>query len=119
VGISFGLDRIYLVLEELGLFPKTIDQSVQVLFVNFGAAEALAALRLAGSLRAKGITTDLYPTDAKIQKQMKHANNRNIPYVILLGEQELANESFVVKDMEKGDQKTYSWADIGTFANLL
>jgi histidyl-tRNA synthetase len=50
---------------------------------------------------------------------MKHANNRNIPYVILLGEQELANESFVVKDMEKGDQKTYSWADIGTFANLL
>jgi histidyl-tRNA synthetase len=63
VGISFGLDRIYLVLEELGLFPKTIDQSVQVLFVNFGAAEALAALRLAGSLRAKGITTDLYPTD--------------------------------------------------------
>ena len=119
VGISFGLDRIYLVLEELGLFPKTIDQSVQVLFVNFGAAEALAALRLAGSLRSKGIKTDLYPTDTKIQKQMKHANNRNIPYVILLGEQELVNESFVVKDMEKGDQKTYSWADIDSFANLL
>ncbi len=104
VGISFGLDRIYLVLEELGLFPKTVDLSVQVLFVNFGAEEALSALRLASLLRSKGIKTDLYPTDAKIQKQMKHANNRNIPYVILLGEQELANESFVVKDMEKGQQ---------------
>jgi histidyl-tRNA synthetase len=119
VGISFGLDRIYLVLEELGLFPKKVDQSVQVLFVNFGTEEALAALRLAGSLRSKGIKTDVYPTDTKIQKQMKHANNRNIPYVVLLGEQELANKSFVVKDMEKGEQKTYSWSDIDTFANLL
>ena len=119
VGISFGLDRIYLVLEELGLFPKTINRSVQVLFVNFGIEEALAALRLVGSLRSKGIKTDLYPSDAKIQKQMKHANNRNIPFVILVGEQELANKSFVVKDMEKGDQKTYSWSDIDAFANLL
>lgn len=119
VGISFGLDRIYLVLEELGLFPKTVEQSVQVLFINFGTQEALAALRLAGALRSKGIKTDLYPTSAKIQKQMKHANNRNIPYVILLGEQELESKSFVVKDMEKGDQKTYSWNDIESFATLL
>ncbi|NNE02790.1 MAG: histidine--tRNA ligase, partial [Eudoraea sp.] len=119
VGISFGLDRIYLVLEELGLFPKAVEQSVQVLFINFGTEEALAALKLVGLLRSKGIKTDLYPTSAKIQKQMKHANNRNIPYVILLGEQELESKSFVVKDMEKGDQITYSWSDIDSFATLL
>ncbi|MBT8263810.1 MAG: ATP phosphoribosyltransferase regulatory subunit, partial [Muriicola sp.] len=119
VGISFGLDRIYLVLEELGLFPKAVEQSVQVLFINFGTEEALAALRLVGLLRSKGIKTDLYPTSAKIQKQMKHANNRNIPYVILLGEQELESKSFVVKDMEKGDQITYSWSDIDSFATFL
>src|SRR5690606_2066651 len=99
VGISFGLDRIYLVLEELDLFPEAIDRSLQVLCVNFGGQEALAALKLVNRLRSAGVKSDLYPSNAKMQKQMKYANNRNVPYVILIGEQELAANSFVVKDM--------------------
>ena len=110
VGISFGLDRIYLVLEELGLFPETIDQSLQVLCVNFGDREVKASLKLVNRLRREGVKCDLYPSNAKMQKQMKYANNRNVPYVVLIGEQELANNSFVVKDMLKGGQETYSLA---------
>ena len=119
VGISFGLDRIYLVLEELGLFPEAIDQSLEVLCVNFGEKEALAALRLISQLRKSGIKSDLYPSDAKMQKQMKYANNRNVPYVILIGEQELNDDSFVVKNMEKGSQKTYSLSNVEAFISDL
>lgn len=85
VGISFGLDRIYLVLEELGLFPERIDQSLQVLCLNFGDKEGLAALKLVSALRKNGIKADVYPSNAKIQKQFKYANNRNVPYVVLIG----------------------------------
>ncbi|MBT8284799.1 MAG: histidine--tRNA ligase [Flavobacteriaceae bacterium] len=119
VGISFGLDRIYLVMEELGLFPETIDQSVQVLFANFGNQEALAALPLLRVLRKNGVKTDLYPTDTKLQKQLKYANNRNIPYVVLLGKDELEQQSVVVKDMARGSQQTYSWKDLQQFADSL
>ena len=108
VGISFGLDRIYLVLEELGLFPKAIDQSLAVLCLNFGEKEALASLKLVNTLRKSGVKADLYPSKTKIQKQFKYANNRNVPFVIILGEQELADNSFVVKNMISGAQKTYS-----------
>ncbi|NNJ89123.1 MAG: histidine--tRNA ligase, partial [Eudoraea sp.] len=119
VGISFGLDRIYLVLEELGLFPETIDQSVQVLFVNFGKKEAMAALPLIRILRKSGIRTDLYPAEAKMQKQFKYANNRNIPYVVLLGKDELEKQTFVVKDMAEGSQKSYSWKEMEQFIEVL
>ncbi len=105
VGISFGLDRIYLVMEELGLFPEAIDRSLEVLCINFGETEAMAALKLVTSLRAAGIKADLYPSAAKMQKQMKYANNRNVPFVILLGEKELADGSCVLKNMANGDQK--------------
>jgi len=115
VGISFGLDRIYLVLEELGLFPGAIDRSLEVLCTNFGNKEALAALGLIKKLREAGVKSDLYPSSAKMQKQMKYANNRNVPYVILIGEQELKDNSFVVKDMEKGSQKTYDLDNIEAF----
>lgn len=108
VGISFGLDRIYLVLEELGLFPESVDQSLDVLCLNFGDNEALAALKLVNSLRKSGIKADLYPSNTKIQKQFKYANNRNVPYVILLGAEELKNDSFVVKNMARGEQQSYS-----------
>ncbi len=108
VGISFGLDRIYLVLEELNLFPPAIDQSLEVLCVNFGSKEALAALQLVTKLRKSGVKADLYPSAAKMQKQMKYANNRNVPYVILIGEKELENASFVVKNMKEGTQKEYN-----------
>lgn len=115
VGISFGLDRIYLVLEELDLFPKTLEQYLQVLCLNFGKKEAMASLKLIGTLRGSGIKADLYPTDAKIQKQFKYANNRNVPFVILIGEKELLEHVFVVKNMASGDQKTFSLDSIEDF----
>jgi histidyl-tRNA synthetase len=119
VGISFGLDRIYLVLEALGLFPESIERSLDVLCVNFGQKEATAALKLVGIIRNSGRKADLYPTDAKMQKQMKYAHNRKVPYVILIGEEELAKGSFVVKDMKAGSQTTYSLDRPEAFIELL
>ncbi|MFK7812315.1 MAG: histidine--tRNA ligase [Maribacter sp.] len=115
VGISFGLDRIYLVLEELGLFPDTIEQSLDVLCVNFGEQEALQALKLTMQLRASGLRADIYPSDVNMKKQMKYANNRNVPYVILLGAQELKDKTFVVKNMANGEQKMYPLDKVQTF----
>ncbi len=119
VGISFGLDRIYLVLEELGLFPNTIEQSLDVLCVNFGEQEALEALRITKQLRAAGVRADIYPSDVKVQKQMKFANNRKVPFVILLGAQELKDKTFVVKNMANGEQKTYNLNDVSAFISKL
>lgn len=119
VGISFGLDRIYLVLEELGRFPESIDRSLQVLCLNFGEHEALAALKLVTALRREGIKADVYPSKAKIQKQFKYANNRNVPYVVLIGDQELKENTFVVKHMESGEQQTYALDAAGDFAASL
>ena len=119
VGISFGLDRIYLVLEELNLFPEAIKQSLDVLCLNFGDKEALAALKLITQLRKSGVKADIYPSNAKMQKQFKYANNRKVPFVILLGDSELANNSFVVKNMEEGSQKEYSLHKIEDFINYL
>ena len=119
VGISFGLDRIYLVLEELDLFPEAIDRSLQVLCVNFGEKEAMAALKLVSQLRKSGVKADIYPSSAKMQKQMKYANNRNVPYVVLIGEQELDNNSFVVKNMKEGTQEKYSLNKVLDFVNYL
>ena len=115
VGISFGLDRIYLVLEELNLFPEEVSKSLEVLFVNFGEKEALASLKLISQLRKSGVKADLYPLDAKMQKQMKYANKRNVPYVVLIGEQELVENTFVVKNMSEGSQKTYGINDLNQF----
>lgn len=119
VGISFGLDRMYLVLEELNLFPPAVAKSLDVLCLNFGPKEALASLKLVTVLRKKGVLSDLYPSDAKIQKQFKYANNRKVPYVILLGIEELKDDSFTVKHMESGNQTTYSLSDIDSFIESL
>tara|TARA_R110002012_G_scaffold42418_8_gene115456 strand:- start:6273 stop:7991 length:1719 start_codon:yes stop_codon:yes gene_type:complete len=107
VGISFGLDRIYLVLEELNLFPDSLDSSLDVLCLNFGKREGMAALKLVSGLRKQGLRADLYPTDTKVQKQFKYADKRGVPYVILLGDQELTDGKFVAKNMKTGDQKDY------------
>lgn len=115
VGISFGLDRIYLVLEELNLFPEEINKSLEILCVNFGDNEAFAALELVTELRKNGVKADVYPSAVKMQKQMKYANKRNVPYVVLIGEQELFNGDFVVKNMEKGDQQTYKLSNVSEF----
>ena len=119
VGISFGLDRIYLVLEELELFPEAIDQTLDVLCINFGQQEALQSLKLVNKLRSSGIKADLYPQKAKMQKQMKYANNRQVPYVVMIGEEELNQGVFVVKDMVKGTQKTYQLQDPELFLSEL
>lgn len=119
VGISFGLDRIYLVLEELNLFPQSVDKTLDVLCLNFGPKEALASLKLVTVLRKKGVCADLYPSDVKIQKQFKYANNRNVPYVILLGAEELEGNSFIVKHMESGDQTSYSLSEVAKFVETL
>lgn len=119
VGISFGLDRIYLVLEELNLFPEAIDQSLQVLCVNFGEKEAYASLKLVTKLRKLGVKADVYPSDVKMQKQMKYANNRNVPFVILIGAQELESNSFVVKNMTEGSQQEYNLSQPEDFINAL
>jgi histidyl-tRNA synthetase len=108
VGISFGLDRIYLVLEELGLFPKTITKSVDVLFINFGDKEVLFSLKAIKELREKGINSELYPEAAKMKKQMNYANRRNIPFVVLVGEQEMNTNSYTLKEMATGKQQNVS-----------
>lgn len=104
VGISFGLDRIYLVLEELNLFPKTISESTKVLFINFGDKEALSCLNMIKQLRAHDISAELYPEASKMKKQMNYANKREIPFVVLVGEEELNTNTFTVKNMAEGTQ---------------
>ncbi|WP_282070410.1 histidine--tRNA ligase [Olleya namhaensis] len=110
VGISFGLDRIYLVLEELGLFPETITKSTEVIFINFGDNEALFCLKAVKALREAGINAELYPdkiTNGKhMKKQMNYGNKRNIPFVVLVGEEELKNSQFTLKNMVSGTQDT-------------
>ena len=112
VGISFGLDRIYLVLEELGLFPEEATKGVQVLFINFGQKEALYAMQAIKALRAQGIAAELYPDMAKMKKQMTHANRRAIPFVILAGDQEVADNTYTLKDMVAGTQNTVTLEEL-------
>ncbi|WP_424494155.1 histidine--tRNA ligase [Salinimicrobium sp. GXAS 041] len=108
VGISFGLDRIYLVLEELELFPETVAQNTKVLFINFGEKEALYALKAVKKLRTLGITSEIYPDSAKMKKQMTYANRRDIPFVVLAGAEEMEQEKFTLKNMKSGEQFTVS-----------
>ncbi|MCT4629081.1 histidine--tRNA ligase [Winogradskyella sp.] len=112
VGISFGLDRIYLVLEELNLFPETITDATKVLFINFGKNEALACLKAVTALRQQGIKAELYPDSAKMKKQMTYANRRGIPFVVLVGEEELNSGMFTLKNMTSGEQKKLQLKDL-------
>lgn len=105
IGISFGLDRIYLVLEELNLFPNTVLESTKVLFINFGNNEALACLKAIKQLRENNIKAELYPESAKMKKQMAYANKCNIPFVILVGDEELKSGEFTLKNMSNGEQQ--------------
>ena len=112
VGISFGLDRIYLVLEELNLFPESVTESTKVLFINFGNEEALACLKAISVLRENGINAELYPDASKMKKQMTFADKRNIPFVVLVGEEELRSGVFTLKTMENGEQDKYSISEM-------
>ncbi len=104
VGISFGLDRIYLVLEELNLFPETVTKNIDVLFINFGEAEALFSLKAIKQLRSQGVNAELYPDSAKMKKQMNHANKRHIPFVVLVGDSEMQQGKYTLKNMISGEQ---------------
>lgn len=104
VGISFGADRIYDVLNQLELYPADTDTGVELLFINFGAAEAARCLELARSARAVGISTEVYPDAAKMKKQMAYANARHIPFVALIGENELQQGLVTLKNMTTGEQ---------------
>ena len=104
VGISFGADRIYDCLEELNLFPDQISASTTIIFANFGTQEAKQCLQYAKILRSKGIKTEIYPEEVKLQKQMKYANDKKIPYVALLGQKEIEEGVIVLKNMISGEQ---------------
>ena len=108
VGISFGLDRIYLVLEELGLFPETVTTTSKALFINFGEAETLFSLKTISHLRQNGIKVEMYPDAAKMGKQFQFAEKKGIQFAVLVGEEEIKQNQFKVKDLISGEQETVS-----------
>ncbi len=112
VGISFGADRIYDVLNQLDLYPAEISAAVKVLFINFGEAEARMAEKTIASLRRAGISAQLYPDAAKMKKQMNYANAEGVAYVAIIGEDELASGTVTLKDMSTGEQQRLTPAEL-------
>jgi histidyl-tRNA synthetase len=104
VGISFGADRIYDAMSELNLFPETLKSNTKLLFANFGPTEEKYSLPLLKALREAGINTEIYPDAAKMKKQFKYADDKGIPYVAVIGEQEMQSNKINLKDMTSGDQ---------------
>jgi histidyl-tRNA synthetase len=105
VGISFGADRIYDILNELNLFPDTTNITTQVLFVNFGEQEERYCLPLLAKVRKAGINAEIYPSSDKIKKQMSYADRKNIPYVVLIGKEEIDSNLLTVRNMDNGKQQ--------------
>ncbi len=105
VGISYGAERIYDVLEELHLFPQSLESPIQALILNFGEVEEFYALPALQKVRQAGITAEIYPDHAKIGKQMTYANNKGIPFVIMAGEDEMKDQVFTLKNMKTGKQE--------------
>ena len=106
VGISFGVDRIYDVMEELNLFPEAVQTGSKVLFFNLGDAESKKAFELMQQLRASGIASELYHENSKFDKQFKYAEKKQIPYVVIIGSTELAENTCVIKNLKEGNQET-------------
>lgn len=106
VGISFGADRIYDVLNALDLYPENASAATTVIFTNFGEQEAIASMKVIKQLRANGITAEIYPDCSKMKKQMAYANALAIPFVAIIGETELAENKVTLKDMTSGEQET-------------
>ena len=111
IGISFGADRIFDVLNELDLFPSSTESNISYLLLNFGGEDMESSLELAQNIRAKGVDCELYPSKAKIQKQFKYADTRNARFVILIGEDERNSASITLKNMESGTQEKISRKD--------
>lgn len=112
VGISFGLDRIYLVMEELNLFPETVSATSKALFINFGQQEAVYAMKAISKLRRNQIAVELYPDSAKMGKQMGYADKRDIPFTVLAGQKEMETETYTVKNMKSGEQVSLGFEDM-------
>ena len=111
VGISFGIDRIYIVMEDLGLFPKDIDTTTKVLIINFGPKEEIFCLNILKELRESGISSELYPDSSKMKKQMNYADKKGIEFVIMIGENEMKSGKISVKQMSTGNQKETTVSD--------
>jgi len=105
VGVSFGADRIYDVMQELNLFPESGETTSQVFFVNFGEEEEKYCLKLLGQIRKAGINAELFPDSAKMKKQMTYANRKNIPFVVMVGKNEMESGVLSVKNMKTGEQE--------------
>lgn len=112
VGISFGADRIFDVLNQLDLYPREAVDGTQVLFINFGEREASYCLQLASELRQRGIRSEIYPDAAKMKKQMSYANTLGIPYVVLIGENEVNEGRATLKNMITGEQKSIATGEL-------
>lgn len=118
VGISFGLDRIYLVLEELNLFPDDKETELKVLFINFGDKEAAVSLDIIQKLRNSSIVAELYPDNAKLKKQFTYADRGGFSHVVMIGENELNQETLSLKNLKTGEQKNIAQADLITKLKL-
>ena len=114
VGVSFGADRIYDVLNTLDLYPADAARSTRVLFANFGTAESAASMKLVKELRAAGIAAEVYPDSAKMKKQIGYANALGVPFFAIIGESELADGTVTVKNMESGEQKTVPASEVAS-----
>lgn len=112
VGISFGADRIYDVMTGLALFPEEVNCSTRVLFTNLGEAEEAAVLPLLRAVRGEGVAAEIYPEAGKMKKQMEYANRRGIPYVVIVGSQELESRAATVKDMRSGEQRQIPFEEV-------
>lgn len=119
VGISFGADRIYDVLTDFNLFPEDTNANLTLLFANFGEVEATYCMKLSKQLRAIGVDCDVYPSNAKMQKQFKYADNRNAQYVALIGENERNSGQLQLKNMTTGEQQALTETELITFFQQL
>ena len=115
VGISFGADRIYDVMVGLELFPEEVNFSTKVMFINLGEAEQMASLSIIRQLRDKGVACEIYPEAAKMKKQMEYANRRMIPFVVIIGGNELAEQKATIKNMKSGEQTTLPFGEVSEF----
>lgn len=115
VGISFGVDRIYDVLDAMQLFPETIVQGTKVLVFNMGERESEAAYRVLQQLRKQGVPSEMYPETVKLDRQFKYAEKKNIPFALILGSRELEQNSCVIKDLRKGEQKSIALENLSEF----
>lgn len=117
VGVSFGADRIYDVLNDLKLFPDSVQATSKIMFVNFGLLEEAASLKILNELRQLNIASEIYPDNAKLKKQFDYANAKNIPFVAIIGQEELQNNEVNIKNMTTGEQKKLNYSELKDFFN--